>query len=267
MRDLSEQFGTKHPVAIVTGSGAARVGNAVVRDLAAWGFRVAVHAHTSTDEAQATADELNNAGHEAIVVQGDVSVDEDVKRIFTEIDDQFGRIDVLVNSAAIYNRKRFEDIAHHDVVSHFKANTLGSFLCSQQAAQRMFGQETGGVIINIGDWAIVRPYRDFASYFPSKGAIRTMTRSLAVECSARNPKVRVNAIMPGPVMFPPDMSEQDRQRQIEGTLVKQAGSPEHVAHAVRFLVENDFVTGVCLPIDGGCTIYAGPGTDQHFGEE
>ena len=81
-----------------------------------------------------------------------------------------------------------------------------------------------------------------------------MTRSLAVEFASRNPQVRVNCVMPGPVLLPPDLSAEEREHVIAGTLVKREGSPEHVAHAVLFLLENDFVTGVCLPVDGGRTI-------------
>jgi pteridine reductase len=76
----------------------------------------------------------------------------------------------------------------------------------------------------------------------------------AVELSQRNPRVRVNAILPGPVLFPPDMPEAERQAAIAATLVKRAGTPQNVAQAVLFFVENDFVTGVCLPVDGGRTL-------------
>ena len=107
------------------------------------------------------------------------------------------------------------------------------------------------MIINLGDWATVRPYLDYAGYFPSKGAIPTLTRNLAVELAHRNPRVRVNAVLPGPVMLPPDLPADERERVIRGTLVKREGSPQNVADAVVFLAENDFVTGVCLPVDGG----------------
>jgi pteridine reductase len=110
--------------------------------------------------------------------------------------------------------------------------------------------------VTIGDWAVRRPYRDYAAYFTAKGAIATLTRTLAVELAALNPRVRVNCIEPGPVMLPDDMPAADRLRVIEATLVKREGRPENVAHAVRFLLENDFVTGVSLPVDGGRSIYS-----------
>jgi pteridine reductase len=89
----------------------------------------------------------------------------------------------------------------------------------------------------------------------AKGAIPTLTRCLAVELGTRNPAVRVNCVMPGPVMLPPDLPDAERRCAIDGTLVKREGTPDHVAHAVMFLVENDFVTGVCLPVDGGRSVF------------
>jgi len=120
----------------------------------------------------------------------------------------------------------------------------------------MVSQTDGGVIVNIGDWAEVRPYLNYAAYFPSKGAVTTITKTLAVELGTRNPKVRVNQISPGPVMLPPDLPEAEKRHAINATLVKREGSPEHIAAAVVSLVDNDFITGVVLPVDGGRTVFA-----------
>jgi pteridine reductase len=114
----------------------------------------------------------------------------------------------------------------------------------------------GGLIVNIGDWAEVRPYLNYAAYFPSKGAITTLTRCLAVELAHRNPKVRVNCILPGPVMLPPDLPEEEKRQAINATLVKHEGNPRNIAQAVLSFLDNDFVTGVCLPVDGGRTVFA-----------
>jgi pteridine reductase len=121
----------------------------------------------------------------------------------------------------------------------------------------MAGQPEGGAIVTIGDWATVRPYLNYAAYFPSKGAIPTITRNLAVELARRNPAVRVNSILPGPVMLPEDLSAEERAEAVAGTLLGREGRAENVAHAVLFLVENDYVTGVCIPVDGGRTIAGG----------
>jgi pteridine reductase len=120
----------------------------------------------------------------------------------------------------------------------------------------MVGQPEGGCIVNCGDWASARPYLNYAPYLVSKGAIPALTRCLAVELGTRNPRVRVNCVLPGPVLFSPDMPKAERAEAIRSTLVRREGKPENVAAAVLFLVENEFVTGVCLPVDGGRTIYA-----------
>ncbi len=245
------------PVALVTGSGAPRIGNVVVRDLAERGYAVVVHAHSSMDHAEQTVAELTSAGRNAIAIAADISQEKDVRKLFEQTLDEFGRIDVLVNTSAIWESKLLEEVTAEDVRRHFEINALGTFLCCQQAGLQMVQQETGGVIVNIGDWAIARPYLDYAAYFPSKGAIPAMTRSLAVELAARNPRVRVNAILPGPVMLPDAMSEAERETTINATLLKRAGEPHHVAQAVAFFLENDFVTGVCLPVDGGRSIAGG----------
>lgn len=244
---------SEKPVALVTG-GAVRVGKAVVEALAAKGYSVAIHVNSSTDEAEELAAKLNKRGVETLVVQAELRDEAATRGMIDQVFDHFGRLDVMVNSAAIYSPQPLEEVTGEDVKKYFEINTLGSFIGCQHAGLKMTAQQQGGVIINIGDWAVARPYTEFAAYFPSKGAVPTMTRMFAVELSQRNPLVRVNAILPGPVVFPPDLSEEDRKQVIESTLVKHAGSPENVAHAVVFLVENDFVTGACLPVDGGKTI-------------
>ena len=138
----------------------------------------------------------------------------------------------------------------------FEINTLGTFLCCQQAGLAMVRQPEGGCIVNLGDWAVARPYAGYSAYFPSKGAIPTLTRCLAVELASRNPAVRVNCILPGPVMLPPDLPEAERKQAVDATLVKREGRPENVAQAVLFFLDNDFVTGACLPVDGGRTIFS-----------
>lgn len=242
------------PVALVTGSGAPRIGNHVARLLAQRGYRLVVHGHTSRAAAEATAAELCAGGTEAIALLADLADEAAVERMVRDTLDHFGRIDALVNCAAIWQRQRLEDATADDVRRHFEVNTLATFLCCQHGGLAMAAQESGGAIVNLGDWAVVRPYPDYAAYFPSKGAIGALTRSLAVELAARNPRVRVNAVLPGPAMLPDDLPEDERRAAIAGTLVKREGSPWHIAHAVLFLLENDFVSGVCLPVDGGRTI-------------
>lgn len=243
-------------VALVTGSGKRRVGSVVADALARRGYAVAVHYRSSGAEAEGTANELRNHGVEAATFAADLSDERAVRAMVGGVLERFGRIDVLVNCAAVWKSRPLEEVTAADVRLHFETNALGTFLCAQQVGLAMVGQPDGGVIVNIGDWAEVRPYLGYAAYFPSKGAVTAVTRTLAVELGTRNPKVRVNQIAPGPVMLPPDLSQAEKDEAVRGTLVKREGSPANIAQAVLALVDNDFVTGVTLPVDGGRTVYA-----------
>lgn len=241
---------------MVTGAGKRRVGAHVADALANRGYALVIHYRSSAAEANEAVALYRDRGVEAVALQADLSDEKAVQTLVAQALAEFGRLDVLVNCAAAWNRKRLEDATAADVRRFFDTNTLGTFLCSQHAGLAMVKQKEGGSIITIGDWATVRPYLNYAAYFPSKGAIPTMTRALAVELGTRNPAVRVNCIMPGPVLLPPDLPESERQQAINATLVKREGKPENIAQAVLFFVDNDFVTGVCLPVDGGRTVFS-----------
>jgi pteridine reductase len=249
---------TERKVALVTGSGKKRVGNRVAEALAARGYALVIHYRTSVVEATETAEEFaREHGVPVHTARADLASEAEVKAMIAEVMEKFGRVDVLVNSAAIWNRRRLEDVTAADVKAHFEANTLGTFLTCQHVGLAMVKQPDGGCIVNLGDWADARPYPDYAAYFPSKAAIPGLTRAFAVELGMRNPRVRVNAVLPGPVMLPPDLPEHEKAQSIAATLVQREGSPEHVAKAVLHFIDNDFVTGTCLPVDGGRTVFAG----------
>ncbi len=243
-------------VALVTGSGKRRIGWHVADALAGRGYALAIHYHSSAAEAAQSAAYFQGRGVEAIAVRADLTDEQAVRALVAAVLERFGRIDALVNCAGDWHRKPLEDVTAADVRHYFEINTLATFLCSQQAGLAMARQPEGGSIVTVGDWAVARPYRDYAAYFPSKGAIPALTRSLAVELGIRNPAVRVNCVLPGPVLLPPELPEAERRQAISATLVKREGRPENVAQAVLFFLENDFVTGVTLPVDGGRSVYA-----------
>jgi pteridine reductase len=247
---------SRSKVALVTGSGKRRVGWYIAQALAARGYSLAIHYRSSEAEATESVAAFRERGIEAIAVQADLTDERSVSHLIDRTLTCLGRLDVLVNSAAAWKSKRLEDVTAADVRHYFETNTLGTFLCSQQAGLAMAKQPEGGCIVLVGDWAITRPYVNYAAYFPSKGAIPTVTRTLAVELGSRNPAVRVNCILPGPVLLPPDLPELERRQAINATLVKREGRPENIAQAVLFFLDNDFVTGVCLPVDGGRTVFS-----------
>lgn len=246
-----------HPqVALVTGSGKRRVGWHVASALAARGYALAVHYRTSAVEGAEVVDAFRRRGVQAVGLQADLTDEKAVRYLVEQTLASFGRIDVLVNCAATWRSKRLEEVTAADVRHYFETNTLATFVCCQQAGLAMVRQPEGGCIVTLGDWAIARPYLNYAAYFPSKGAIPTLTRCLAVELGSRNPAVRVNCILPGPVLLPPDLPEAEKRQAIDATLVKREGRPENIAQAVLFFIDNDFVTGTCLPVDGGRTVFA-----------
>lgn len=243
-----------HQVALITGSGKRRIGRHVADALAERGYAIALHYFHSKVDADMAIAEYQQRNVPAMAVQADLADEAAVRTLIERTLQHFGRLDVLVNCAADWQPKKLEDVTATDMRHFFEVNTLGTFLCSQLAGLAMVKQPGGGSIVTVGDWATERPYLDYAAYLVSKGALPTLTRTLAVELASRNPKVRVNCVLPGPVMLPPDLPEAERREAIAGTLVKHEGTPEDVAQAVVFLIENSFITGVCLPVDGGRTI-------------
>jgi pteridine reductase len=243
-------------VALITGSGRRRLGWHIADALASRGYSIALQYRTSQAEAQQAAAQFEERGVKAAALSADVTDEQSVRRLVEQVLSRFARIDVLVNCAATWHPKRLEDVTAAHVRGFLESNTLGTFLVCQQVGLAMVRQPEGGSIITFGDWATVRPYVNYAAYFPSKGAIPALTRSLAVELGTRNTRVRVNCILPGPVMLPHDLPPREREQSIGGTLAKREGRPEHVVLAVLHFIDNDFLTGVCLPVDGGRSIYA-----------
>ena len=243
-------------VALITGSAKRRLGWHVADALGRRGYAVVIHYNTSAADAQVAAEEFGSRGIKAISLPANLADEQQVRDLVGNTLKEFGRLDVLVNCAATWKTKPLEEVTATDVRGYFEANTLGTFLCCQHAGLAMVKQPEGGSIVTFGDWAVERPYLNYSAYFPSKGAIPALTRCFAVELGTRNPRVRVNCVMPGPVMLPPDLPPAEREQAINATLVKREGRPENVVHAVLHFIDNDFVTGACLPVDGGRTIYA-----------
>ncbi len=248
-------FGCIQPVAFITGSVAARVGRRIAEHLYASGFRVVLHGHRPPTGDAEIPDFADYALYGAVEEEGCAA------RWCREVVERFGAVHLLVNSAAIWEPKPLEESTADDFRRYFEVNALGTAMTCKHFGLQMTRQAAGGAIVNISDWAIRRPYVDFAAYFPSKGAVETLTHSMAIELAVRNPKVRVNAVLPGPVMLDSSIGDDRRQRLVATSLLQREGTPDDVAGAVIFLATSPYITGVCLPVDGGRTIYAGPSAD------
>jgi NAD(P)-dependent dehydrogenase (short-subunit alcohol dehydrogenase family) len=233
-------------IALITG-GAKRVGKAISHALAAKGCHLVVHYNTSQTDAQATVQALRAAGNEAIALQADITKEDEVEHMIETAVSHFGRIDVLVNNAALFYRTPVETLMLEDWERVMDVNLTGTFLCAHKIGLRM--REWGwGHIINIADVAGLRPWTDYIPYSVSKACVLTFTQGLAMELA---PHVMVNAVIPGPVLFQEDTPDSVQQREIDKTLVKRAGSPEDVAQVVVFVVESDYSTGATFHVDGG----------------
>jgi NAD(P)-dependent dehydrogenase (short-subunit alcohol dehydrogenase family) len=233
-------------VALVTG-GAKRIGKAIVLALAARGCKLVVHYHTAQTEAEATVREVHVAGQEAIALHADITQEAAVDRMIEAAVARFGRIDILVNNAAVFFRTPVDTLTVEEWERVMEVNLTGTFLCAQKIGLRM--REWGwGHIINMADVAGLRPWADYIPYSVSKACVITFTQGLALELA---PQVMVNAIVPGPVLFQDGTPDEVQRREIDKTLVKRAGTPEEVAEVVVFVAESDYSTGSLFHVDGG----------------
>lgn len=232
-------------VVLVTG-GARRVGRVIAEALAKRRAHVVISYRTSSREARNVATALNRHGGHALAVQANLSKSADVQRLMTRIRQRFGHLDVLVNSAANFCRTPFATLTERDWDHALDANLKGPFLCALYGSRLM---RRGGKIINIADWAGVHPYRDYLPYCVSKSGVIGLTKALAKELA---PRIQVNAIAPGPILPPPDMTAAQRARVIRRVPLKRWGSPQDIANTVLFLIEGtDFMTGSVVFVDGG----------------
>jgi len=160
----------------------------------------------------------------------------------------FGRLDILVNSASVFHRKPLEELTERDWDTNLDTNLKAPFFLSKFAGAAM-RRQGAGKIVNIGDWAGIRPYNNYLPYVVSKAGIIGLTKALA---KALAPEVQVNCVAAGPVMLPEDYGAEEAAKIAKATLTQRLGSPEDVARAVLFFCEGtDFATGATLVIDGG----------------
>ena len=238
-------------VALVTGA-AHRVGKAIALALAAEGMAVVVHYYRSASYARQTVGEITAQGVEATAAAADLSTPEGVDELFDAALARFGRLDALVNSAAIMERLSVPDITPAEWDRSLNLNLRGPFLCSQRAARQMLTQPEGGVIVNIADMSGLEPWAKYVPHSVSKAGLIMLTQAMA---KALGPRIRVNAVAPGPVARPAGWDEA-RWRQVgRHTALQRTGSPEDVSRAVVFLLANDYITGETIVVDGGGRLY------------
>ncbi len=245
-------------VALVTGA-AHRLGRALALGLAEAGCDVLVHYHRSAEAAEDTVKDIQALGRESVAVSADLGEREAIDGLFEALDAWLGRLDVLVNSAASFDRRPFEEIGVAEWDAVHAINLRAPFLVSQRAAVRMRTPDragargekgAAGLIINMADQAGVTAWKGFAHHGVSKAGLLHLTRVTARELA---PDVRVNSIVPGPILPPPGESPDSvawHQRGLRVPL-ERVGDPRDVARTAVFLAENDYVTGATIFVDGG----------------
>ena len=242
----------KNKVILVTGA-AKRVGRVIAGTLAASGAHIALHYNASSLEAESAAKEFRSLGVEAEIFQADLRRVSDLKTLVEKSYSRFGRIDVLVNNAAVFFKTPFDTVNEDEWDKTLSANLKGPFFLSTFVGRRMLQAGTQGKIISMADWAGERPYTNYVPYCISKAGIIAMTKGLAKTLA---PHVSVMAIAPGPVLWPEDLGEEELNAVLEKTPLKKIGTPQDIANTVRFIIEgNDFMTGTTIFVDGGRFVY------------
>lgn len=233
-------------VAIVTG-GAVRLGKALALSLAERDARLVVHYGSSAGPAQETVAEIKALGSDALAVHADLSRAGEAGFIIERAVTHFGQVDILVNSAAIFEAGNWDDTTEANWDRHFAVNLKSPFFLSQAFAKHV-GRERPGHIVNIADWRGVRPGTGHVAYTLTKAALIAMTKSLAL---ALAPTIQVNAIAPGLILPPPDKDESYLQRRAGQIPVRRTGSPDEIAKTLIFLLQSDFITGELIFVTGG----------------
>jgi pteridine reductase len=236
-------------VALVTGAG-RRLGRAIASALAGRGMTVALHHHASGSGAAALRDEIRARGGRAECFAADLSDAEAARALPGRVAAEFGRLDVLVNSAAVMHRLSFEETTIEQWDAIVDLNLRSVFFCTQGAAP--FLRAARGRVVNLADVGGLEPWPAYAAHSVSKAGVVMLTKVLAL---ALAPEVTVNAVAPGAVLVPDDYDATAREQLARSTPLKRLGSPDDAVAAVVYLLEaGDFVTGSTLVVDGGRVI-------------
>lgn len=246
-------------VALITGG--KRIGAVVATTLAKAGADVALVYNRSRAEADDTVTAIHDLGRPpspglrraswAIAIQADVSSEQDCALAVEATVAQLGRLDILINMASLYGSKPFDQLTAADWDRQMSVDLRATFLFSRAAAVVM-KRVGGGRIINFADWVVAsgRPrYPGFLPYYVAKAGVKALTEALALELAAD--QILVNAIAPGPILAPPDMSATESESVVQATPLGRWGGEAEIAKAVMFLVQSDFVTGETIRVDGG----------------
>ena len=234
--------------AIVTGASRG-IGSAIAIDLAARGALVVVNYNSSAASAQEVVAAITSAGGKAIAIKGDVSKLDEANALVKAAIDAYGRLDILVNNAAVFNAPPIETLTPEQWDAAFAVNARAPALCIRHAIDLM---RQGGSIVNIADIQADKPRSNYPAYCASKGALISLTKACAKALAGRN--ICVNAVSPGIAQWSENASDTHKQAVLKQVPMNRPGTPRDIASAVVFLASQNYITGQNLRVDGGwCT--------------
>ena len=236
---------------VVLLTGGKRVGASVAIELARKGAHVSMSYNRSRADVEATASAIRAAGGQAMVWQANLANAADCEALVAATVAELGRLDVLVNMASVYRSIPFDEMTGDHLNASLDVDLASAFLCARAAAPHMRAAG-GGRIVNFSDWLAVsaRPrYKGYLSYYVAKKAVIGLTEALALELA--DDQILVNAIAPGPILAPPDLSDAEFEAVEKATPLGRWGGGVEIAKAVIALIETDFITGEVIRVDGG----------------
>lgn len=237
------------PVALITG-GARRIGSTIARQLHRHQYRLIIHYRHSKDEAQSLVDELNGQrAHSAALLQADLNNDHEIAQLAKQAVATFGRIDALINNASSFYPTPVAQASVQQWDDLMNSNAKAPLFLSKALVDELTLRH--GTIINIADIYADRPLKEHTIYCMAKAANVMLTKSLARELA---PQVRVNGVAPGPILWPEQeatFSAGDKKALLERIPLDRIGDPDHIARTVQFLIDNDYITGQIIAVDGG----------------
>ena len=238
---------------MVTGGG-LRLGRAIAESLAEAGCLLVIHYGRSRQAAEATVEALRAQGAEAVCLGADLADESQIDELFRRVESSVGRLDILVNSAATFEKAAMRGVTAADWDRVMAVNLRAPFLCIRRAESLMRRSprsgEAPGSVINVGDLSGVLPWPGYAHHGVSKAGLLHLTRIASRELA---PEIRLNAVVPGPILPPPGVDEENEDwRSLTDRIpAGRSGSPAEVGAAVVFLATNDFVYGETIYVDGG----------------
>lgn len=236
-------------VALITGG--KRIGSVVATELARRGADIALVYRSSRTEAEETADAVRGLGRRAAVLQADLSQPDAAERLVDATVAELGRLDILVNMASLYRPRPLDELTVDDWDDQMAVDLRAAWLCARAAVPHM-RRVRGGRIVSLSDWVARsgRPrYAGYLAYYVAKAGVIALTEALALELAPD--QILVNAIAPGPIVAPEDLSDEEFTQVERATPLGRWGGEIEIAKAILALVESDFITGETIRVDGG----------------